>query len=83
MNRNQLCRRAAAAAILSAGMLCGWHAAADQVPVQSKHQMMKDCMAKQKASESGIPKDDMKKSCKDLTKTEKRNADQPSATQGG
>jgi hypothetical protein len=41
--------------------------------------MMKDCMAKQKASESGIPKEEMKKNCKDVTKTEKQNADKPAA----
>jgi hypothetical protein len=43
--------------------------------------MMKDCMAKQKASDSGRHKDEMKKSCKDVTKTEKQNADQASAAQ--
>jgi hypothetical protein len=41
----------------------------------TKHQMMKDCMAKQKASESGLPKEQMKKACKDVTGTEKQNAD--------
>jgi hypothetical protein len=64
----------AAATILSAGMLRGIPALADEAPVQSKHQMMKDCMAKQKASESGRPREEMKKSCKDVTKTEKQNA---------
>ena len=37
--------------------------------------MMKDCMTKQKASEAGRTKEDMKNSCKDVTKTEKQNAD--------
>ena len=32
-------------------------------------------MAKQKASESGLPKEQMKKACKDVTGTEKQNAD--------
>jgi hypothetical protein len=40
----------------------------------TKHQLMKDCMAKQKASDGGMPKDQMKKNCKDLTKTESQNA---------
>jgi len=41
----------------------------------SKHQLMKDCMAKQKAAHSGLPKEDMKNACKDVTKTEKQNDD--------
>jgi hypothetical protein len=40
---------------------------------RSKHQLMKDCMAKQKAAHSGLPKEDMKNACKDVTKTEKQN----------
>ena len=31
-------------------------------------------MAKQKASDGGMPKQDMKKNCKDVTKTESENA---------
>jgi len=46
----------------------------------TKHQMMKDCMAKQKASESGLPKEQMKKACKDVTGTEKQNADKSAAS---
>jgi hypothetical protein len=42
-------------------------------PVPSKHQLMKDCMAKQKASDGGMPKEDMKKNCKDVTQTEEQN----------
>jgi hypothetical protein len=38
-------------------------------------------MAKQKASDSGRLKEDMEKSCRDLSKTEKQNADKASATQ--
>ena len=52
-------------------------ARADEAPAPStptKHQLMKDCMAKQKASDGGMPKEDMKKNCKDLTKTENENA---------
>jgi len=72
----------AAAPIAAAAMLCCVCTHADEAPVQSKHQMMKDCMAKQKASDSGQHRDEMRKSCKDITKTEKQNADQASAAQG-
>jgi hypothetical protein len=70
--------RCAAAPIMAAGMLCcGYaYAYADEAPVPSKHQMMKDCMAKQKASDSGRHSDEMKKSCRDITKNQKQNADQ-------
>jgi hypothetical protein len=50
--------------------LCG---AAEPEP--NRHQLMKDCMAKQKAADSGLPKEDMKSACKDVTKTEKQNDD--------
>jgi hypothetical protein len=82
MNRDGYLKRAAAS-ILSASMFCCVHAQADDAPVQSKHQMMKDCMAKQRASDSGRHSDEMRKSCRDLTKTEKQNADKASAAQGG
>jgi hypothetical protein len=49
----------------------------------TKHQMMKDCMAKQKASESGMPKEQMKKACRDVTATEKQNADKAATTAPG
>ncbi len=42
-------------------------------PIPSKHQLMKECMAKQKASDGGIPKEDMKRNCKDVTKTQREN----------
>jgi hypothetical protein len=42
--------------------------------VPSRHQMMKECMDKQKASDGGMPKDEMKRNCKDVTKTEQENA---------
>jgi hypothetical protein len=54
---------------LSAGV-CG---AAEPEP--SRHQLMKECMAKQKSADSGLPKEDMKNTCKDVTKTEKQNDD--------
>ena len=41
-------------------------------PVPSKHQLMKDCMAKQKASDGGMTKEDMKKNCMDVTMTEEQ-----------
>jgi hypothetical protein len=50
------------------------HADPSSPPAPTKHQMMKDCMAKQKASDGGMPKEQMKKSCKDVTKTENENA---------
>jgi hypothetical protein len=73
--------KCAAAPLLAASMLCCAYAYADQAPAPSKRQMMKDCMAKQKASDSGRHTDEMKKSCRDVTKTEKQNADQASAAQ--
>ena len=80
MNHNG-CFKAAAASMLSASLICAIQAHADETPAPSKHQIMKDCMAKQKASDSGRLKEDMKKSCRDLSKTEKQNADRASASQ--
>jgi hypothetical protein len=65
--------------IAGGGLLCSTSLHADNAPVPSKHQMMKDCMAKQKASEAGRSKEDMKTSCRDVTKTEKQNADKASS----
>ncbi|MDP9088539.1 MAG: hypothetical protein M3O26_07350 [Pseudomonadota bacterium] len=59
---------------LSAGLVCSL-SFADSPAAPSRHQMMKDCMTKQKASEAGRTKEDMKNACKDVTKTEKQNAD--------
>ena len=44
-------------------------------PAPSTRQLMKDCMDKVKASESGKSMEDMRKICRDLTKTEKENQD--------
>ena len=66
--------RGCAAALALAGSLCSL-SLAENLPAPSRHQMMKDCMAKQKASEAGRTKEDMRSSCKDVTKTEKQNAD--------
>ena len=43
-------------------------------PIATKHQMMKECMAKQKASDAGLSKEQMKKNCRDVTQTELENA---------
>jgi hypothetical protein len=66
-----------AALALAMGLACSV-ASADSPPPQTRHQLMKECMAKQKASEAGRTKEDMKNSCKDATKTEKQNADKAS-----
>jgi hypothetical protein len=70
----------AAALALSAGLSFGQARADETAAPPSKHQLMKDCMAKQKASEAGRSKEDMKKSCRDVTKTEKQNADRAEKT---
>jgi hypothetical protein len=62
----------------SALLLAGIVAAAVDVhadeTVASRHQMMKECMAKQKASDAGLSKEQMKKNCRDVTATERENA---------
>jgi hypothetical protein len=76
----------------SALLLAGICAAAVEVhadeaaapkPVATRHQMMKECMAKQKASDAGLSKEQMKKNCRDVTETERENAkaDQKNADQ--
>ena len=69
-----------AALCLAAGIAFAAHARADDKPAPSKHQLMKECMAKQKASEAGRSKEDMKKTCEDLAKTEKQNAERTEKT---
>jgi hypothetical protein len=60
--------------LLGAAVSFGGSAWADDAPgVPSSHQLMKDCMAKQKASESGKTRAEMRKACKDVTKNEKQN----------
>jgi hypothetical protein len=60
--------------LLAATLACGGLVLADDAPaVPSSHQLMKDCMAKQKASESGKTRADMRKACKDVTKNAKQN----------
>jgi hypothetical protein len=61
--------------LLGAALLCGTVTAhAEDKATPSKHQLMKECMAKQKASDGGMPKEDMKRNCKDVTSTEHENA---------
>jgi hypothetical protein len=74
--RGDWCFKCAAATVFAASMLCCAYSYADEAAAPSRHQMMKDCMAKQKASDSGRHADEMRKSCRDITKTEKQNADQ-------
>jgi hypothetical protein len=60
--------------LLGAALSFGGSVLADDAPgAPSSHQLMKDCMAKQKASESGKTRADMRKACKDVTKNEKQN----------
>ncbi len=68
--------RALVLLILAAGTTCAAARAEDAPPPPpplTKHQMMKECMAKQVASEGGMPKEEMKKSCKNVTQTERDN----------
>jgi hypothetical protein len=53
-------------AVCAAIILAGGQAFADPMSSDSTshHKMMQDCMARQKAKDSSIPKDDMKKTCK-------------------
>ena len=64
--------------LLLAGMVAvGVDVHADEAasrPVATRHQMMKECMAKQKASDAGLSKEQMKKNCRDVTETELENA---------
>jgi hypothetical protein len=67
---------AAAVLLIVAGqyfMGFGDSARADTPP--TKHQLLKDCMAKQQAADSGKPRQDLKDACKDVAKTQKENAD--------
>jgi hypothetical protein len=44
-------------------------------PVPTKHQLMKECMRKEKAAISGRANYELSADCKDITKTEKQNSD--------
>ncbi|MEA3108618.1 MAG: hypothetical protein QOI88_3223 [Gammaproteobacteria bacterium] len=70
-------KRSVCAALLIAGIPAVADVHADEAasrPVATKHQMMKECMAKQKASDAGMSKEQMKKNCRDVTETERENA---------
>ena len=68
--------RSICALLLGAATTFALRAHAEDAPsAPSKHQLMKECMAKQKASESGKNRADMRAACKDVTKTEKQNDD--------
>jgi hypothetical protein len=69
-----------AALVAGAAVVPQARADAPQPPPPTRHQMMKDCMAKQKASDGGMPKEQMRKNCRDVTKTEKENAKAEKAT---
>ncbi len=76
MMQNRIAREMWMAATLGLCVALSGIPAAAEAPgdaAPSKHQLMKDCMAKQKAAHSGLPKEDMKNACKDVTKTEKQN----------
>ena len=60
----------------AASLLCASQVQADDgagKPVPSKRQLMKECMAKQKASDAGLPKEQMKKNCRDVTENQREN----------
>ncbi|MEA3151610.1 MAG: hypothetical protein QOD56_2549 [Gammaproteobacteria bacterium] len=63
--------------LLVAAIACSGISRADDPapqPAQTKRQMMKECMAKQRASDGGMPKEEMKKNCRDVTGTKRENA---------
>ena len=43
----------------------------------SRHQMMKDCMAREKTANATMPKGEMKKTCKDQVKAQADNSTTP------
>jgi hypothetical protein len=75
MSRNPLNRLVTALVFMTAAAAPATLLADAPPAPQTKHQMMKDCMRKQKASEAGRTQEDMKQACRDVTKTEKENAE--------
>ena len=63
------------ALMATAMFACGSADSARADPTPTKHQLVKDCMAKQRAADSGKPKQDLKDACRDVAKTQKENAD--------
>ncbi len=51
-------------------------------PVPSQHQLVKECMAKQKEADSGKPKDELRAFCKDWAKTQRDADKQQSPSKG-
>jgi hypothetical protein len=68
-------KSAAAALLAGAALVFAACAHADDAAPKkpSKHQLMKECMAKQKAAENPMPHADLRKACEDVTKNEKQN----------
>ena len=63
--------------LLLTGIVAAIEVPADEAasrPAATRHQLMKECMAKQKASNAGLLKEQMKKNCRDVTETELENA---------
>jgi hypothetical protein len=74
--RNHI-RAASAAVLASTALVFAVYAHADDAAPKtpSKHQLMKECMAKQKAADNPMPHADLRKACQDVTKNEKQNDD--------
>ena len=70
-------RSAWAGVLASTALVCAVYAHADDAAPKtpSKHQLMKECMAKQKAADNPMPHADLRKACEDVTKNEKQNND--------
>jgi len=72
-------KRAIAPILVTAFIFTGTQALADDSTSSSSmtqhHQMMKDCMAKQKAMDSSMSAADMKKACKDQMNMQKSGMD--------
>jgi hypothetical protein len=70
-------KSASAALLTSTALMFAVYAQADDAAPKtpSKHQLMKECMAKQKAAENPMPHADIRKACEDVTKNEKQNDD--------
>ena len=66
-------------ALLGAALSAGARAD-DAAP--SQHQLVKECMAKQKDADSGKPKDEMRAFCRDWAKTQ-RDAEKQQAPSKG
>jgi len=65
--------------VLSIGLLVHFaHASAAEAvtdPPQTRHQMMKSCLAKEKSAGTPKSSEEIRKTCRDLVKTQKSNQD--------